>query len=194
MTKPPTGKSTIRLLRSTQLRRRQKKQALFVPSFPCRKQSWGWGWGGSKKKERNNLLTWLINPAITKQLSAFITGTQTRSRPALLAGLHGTIRSRVGDVLSFLSLCSNKTPTRQRLILTRSSGNLDLFRHFGGGEPSGRLRTNLSFVVYFIYFEKYLIALLVSLVLSILGERGGLPSPPPPDTSNAAPSISRASR
>ena len=51
----------------------------------------------------------------------------------------------MGAVLSFLLPCSIQTRTRQRLIHTRSPINLDLFRYFGGGGPSHRLQTNLSY-------------------------------------------------
>ena len=73
-------------------------------------------------------------------------GGGSQGRYANAAGLHGTIPSRVGVVLPFLLPCSIQTPTRQRLILTRSPINLDLFRNFGGGGPSHRLRTNLSYI------------------------------------------------
>ena len=69
---------------------------------------------------------------------------QVRSRPAWLAGLHGTIPSRMGVVLPFLLPCFIQTPTRQRLILTRSPINLHFFGYFGGGGSSHRPRTNLS--------------------------------------------------
>ena len=45
----------------------------------------------SDRRERHNLLAWLINPATTKLLSPFTQEPQTRSRPAWLADLHGMI-------------------------------------------------------------------------------------------------------
>ena len=77
---------------------------------------------------------------------------QPRSRPAWLAGLHGTIPSRVGVViLPFLLSCSTLTPTQQRLILTRSLKKQDLIHYFGGGGLSHRLRTNLSVIACYVF-------------------------------------------
>ena len=74
---PPTGKSTIRLLRFKLLRRKQKKTSSLRPLFPPSKENLGVGVGGRRSEgvERHNLLTWLINQATTKQLSPFITRT-----------------------------------------------------------------------------------------------------------------------
>ena len=91
-------------------------------------------------------------PGLVDQPSDYLTYVPVRRRNPRLARvqrgllrLHRTIPSRVGVVLPFLLPCSIQTHTRQRLILTRSPINLDLFRCFGGGGPSHLLRTNLSF-------------------------------------------------
>ena len=62
---------------------------------------------------------------------------------------------------------------------------------FGGGGPSHRLRTDLSFILCYIFRT----ALLLLLFLRVVGERGGGGSSPPwPDTSIAASAISRVIR
>ena len=103
--------------------------------------------GGGCQMEKKGTTSWLGWP--TQRLPNFcprsLQESQTRSRPAWLAGLHGTILSRVGVVFPFLLPCSIQTSTRQRLILTTSPINLDLFRYFGGWRPPHCLRTNLSF-------------------------------------------------
>ena len=105
------------------------------------------GGGGIRMERKGTTSSWLglSTQRLPKICPRSPQEPQTRSRPAWLAGLHGTIPSRVGVVLlPFLLRCSTLTPTQQRLNLTRSPINLDLFRHFGGGGASHRLRTNLS--------------------------------------------------
>ena len=93
----------------------------------------------------DNFLAWLINQRLPNVCSRSPQERQTRSCPAWFAGQHVVTTSRAGIVLSFLLPCHIQTPSRQRLVLPGSRINPRLFRWFGSGGPSHRLRTNLLF-------------------------------------------------
>ena len=103
------------------------------------------GGGGIRMERKGTTSSWLglSTQRLPKICPRSPQEPQTRSRPAWLAGLHGTTLSRMGAFLQFLLPYSIQTPTRQRLIVTRSPTKLDLLRYVGGGGPSYRLRTIL---------------------------------------------------
>ena len=106
---------------------------------------WDWsrfGWKGTAQP-----------PGVVVQPSDYLTSVPVqRTDPRLARVQRGLLvyterspHKRESVVLPFLLPCYIQTATRQRLILTRSPRNPDLFRYFGGGGQSHRMRTNLSF-------------------------------------------------
>lgn len=106
-----------------------------------RKNPWRGGEGDSDGKVRHNLLAWFINPATNELLSPF-----TARTPDSLASSMACCSTR--NVLlpsgSRPPVSTSLVPDPDTATSHTSPIDFDLFRYFGGGGPSHRLRTNLS--------------------------------------------------